>query len=40
MLATFNLVRRQDLLAWGVMALRGQKDVLDLEVCGEGAAGG
>ncbi|KAL4424643.1 hypothetical protein ABPG77_002261 [Micractinium sp. CCAP 211/92] len=32
MLATFNLVRRQDLLAWGVMALRGQKDVLDLEV--------
>lgn len=32
MLATFNLVRRQDLLAYAVMALRGQKDVLELEV--------
>ncbi len=32
MLATLQLVRRQDLLAYTVMALRGQKDVLELEV--------
>jgi hypothetical protein len=31
-MATFRLVRRQDLLAYSVMALRGQKDVLELEV--------
>lgn len=32
MLATLHLVRRQDLLAYTFMALRGQKDVLELEV--------
>lgn len=32
MLATLQLVRRQDLLAYAVMALQGQKDVLELEV--------
>ena len=32
LMATFRLVRRQDLLAYSVMALRGQKDVLELEV--------
>lgn len=32
MLATLQLVRRQDMLAYTVMALQGQKDVLELEV--------
>lgn len=31
-MATFQLVRRQDLLAWSVQALRGQADVLEIEV--------
>ena len=39
MLASFQLVRRQDLLAYSVQALQGQKDVLELEVrCARRAA--
>lgn len=33
MLATFSLVRRQDLLAYALQAARGQRDNLELEVC-------
>lgn len=32
MLATFSLVRRQDLLAYALQAARGQRDNLELEV--------